>query len=57
MKPPGDTEKINEERLNRWKKLWCPYENLSEEDKDKDREWGRKVLKIVDNYTKNDTAQ
>lgn len=46
------SEDINKERLKRWKKLWISYKNLSEEDKDKDREWGEKVIKIVKKYNK-----
>lgn len=31
----------------RWLALWKPYDELSEEDKDKDRIWADKVLKII----------
>ena len=31
----------------RWRKLWKPYEELTEDEKDKDRVWARKVMKIV----------
>jgi hypothetical protein len=41
------TEKISPERVKRWEKLFVPYGELSEEEKDKDREWARKVIKIV----------
>lgn len=41
------TEKISEERLERWSKLWRPYENLSEEEKDQDRKYADEVLKVV----------
>ena len=27
----AETEKISEERLGRWQKLWCPYSELTEE--------------------------
>ncbi|MCD6436254.1 MAG: hypothetical protein J7L15_07680 [Clostridiales bacterium] len=45
------TEDITEERAKRWKKnSFKPYEDLSEEQKDMDREWAEKVLKIVKKY-------
>ncbi len=33
--------------IGKWKKNFKPYCDLSEEEKDKDREWADKVLKIV----------
>ena len=44
-----ETEDISKERSERWKKLFIPYDDLSEKEKDSDREWARKVLKIVEN--------
>ena len=38
---------ITRERLDRWKRLWVPYSELSEKDKEQDRVWARKVLKIL----------
>lgn len=35
------------EKQKRWKELWIPYEKLSEDDKEKDREWAEKVLAIM----------
>jgi hypothetical protein len=35
------------ERELRWKKLWIPYSALSEELKEQDRVWARKVIKIL----------
>ena len=43
----AETEDITPERVEKWKKLFVPYSKLSEEDKDKDREWAVKVLKII----------
>ena len=49
-----ETEDISEERENRWKKeSFKPYKDLSEEQKDMDREWAEKVLKIVRKYEDN----
>ena len=42
------SEDISPERAARWKKLFVPYDELSEEDKDKDREWAKKVMSIID---------
>jgi len=42
------TEAISEERAKRWNdECFKPYEELSEEMKEYDREWGRKFLKIL----------
>lgn len=40
-------EKLSSERIDRWKKLWVPYSELSEEMKEEDRIWARKVLEIM----------
>ena len=43
------TENITEERAGRWKEeSFKPYKDLTEEQKDMDREWARKVLEIID---------
>lgn len=44
----AQNEQLSEERLARWKKLWVPYAELSEKDKDSDREWADKVLAKFD---------
>lgn len=41
------TESISNERMERWVKLWIPYAELSEKDKEYDRAWARKVLAII----------
>ena len=38
------TEGISEERFIRWQKLWRPYNELTEVEKDQDREWGDKAF-------------
>lgn len=42
-------EKLSPERMARWEKLWVPYSELSEESKEQDRVWARKVIAIVNN--------
>lgn len=36
-----------EYRLERWEKLWIPYEELSEEEKDSDRKYALKMFNIA----------
>ena len=35
------------ERRARWERYWVPYDELSEEVKEQDRVWARKVLQII----------
>lgn len=37
-------EKLTPERLERWQKLWRPYSELTEEEKDQDRKYADIVL-------------
>jgi len=41
------TENLSPERVERWQRLWIPYDQLSESDKDHDRKWADRVMKIV----------
>ena len=40
-------ELLSNERRERWRKLWIPFQELSEEMKDRDRKWAKKVLEII----------
>jgi hypothetical protein len=43
-----ETEDITEERSKRWKKeSFKPYKDLTEEQKDMDREWAKKAYNII----------
>jgi hypothetical protein len=41
------SKEVSEERRNRWEKLWIPYKDLSEEMKELDRKFARKVISIL----------
>ena len=41
-------EDLSPERLERWGKLWIPYAELTEEQKDQDRIWADKQLTFLD---------
>jgi hypothetical protein len=47
----AEEEKLTPERLERWQKLWVPYDQLTEEQKEADRERARKILGIIIIYT------
>lgn len=40
-------EHISVDRLHRWQNLWVSYEQLPEAEKEKDREWARKIIAII----------
>ena len=41
------SKEVGKERQDRWAKLWVPYEDLSEEMKEADRKYARKVLQAL----------
>ena len=43
----AETEQITPARLERWKTLWRPYSELTEAEKDQDREWADKVIELL----------
>ena len=43
----AETETITPARLERWQKLWRPYSELTEEEKDQDKEWANKVISDI----------
>jgi len=43
----ASTEKLTKGRLNRWQKMWRPYQELPPKIKAQDRRWAKRVLKIV----------
>lgn len=40
---------VSPERKQRWEKLWVPYEDLEDKDKEHDRVWADKVLALLTN--------
>lgn len=42
-----ESEPISQERKDRWAKFMIPYNQLTEDAKNQDRQWARKVLEIV----------
>lgn len=40
------TDKFTE-KVERWESLWIPYEELTEEMKEKDRKYARKILELI----------
>jgi len=38
---------VSVERRECWKKLWIPYADLSDETKEEDRKYARKILEIM----------
>jgi len=42
-----EKEKLSVQRVERWKNLWIPYDQLPEEEKEHDRKWAKKVILIL----------
>jgi hypothetical protein len=49
----AETEQLTPERLDRWRKLWIPYTQLPEHQKDQDRLWATTKLQITQKHTTN----
>lgn len=43
----AEKESLSEERVNRWKQYWVPYGELTDDVKEHDRVWARKVIKTI----------
>ncbi len=46
-KTVAGTETLSRKRLQRWQSQWKPYAELTDAEKDQDREWADKVLAIL----------
>ena len=53
----AETETITEARIERWKELWCPYSELTEAQKDQDREWGDKAFDRISASVREETLK
>lgn len=40
-------DEVSEERRARWQKYWIPYAELSEDVKEHDRKWARRILEVI----------
>lgn len=45
------SSEVSNERKKRWQKYWVPYEDLSDDVKEQDRVYARKVLDAVNKHT------
>ena len=43
----AQSERLSADRVATWETMWRPYSELTEEQKDQDREWADRVLNIV----------
>ena len=41
---------VSEERRNRWAKLWVPYDELPESEKDKDRVYAMRSMQYIQQF-------
>lgn len=48
----AENEKVSPDRLARWKTLWVPYDQLTEELKDDDRKYAKKVMDEIWTFLK-----
>ena len=42
------SEKISDKRKNRWEKLFIPYCDLNKNQKEQDRIWARKIMRMLE---------
>ena len=46
-----DLDSLNDPRVNHWRKLIeTPYEELTETQKESDREWADKIIEVLEEY-------
>ena len=46
------SDEVSKERLERWKKLWRPYRELPEAEKETARFYARKIFALLENIAK-----
>jgi len=47
------SSEVSDERKKRWEKYWVAYKDLSEDIKEQDRVYARKVLNVFEKHTVN----
>jgi len=52
-----EKEDLSEEREKRWEEFFVPYDELSEEIKDSDREYAKKAYEIMEKYFKENSDE
>jgi len=48
----AEKEKLTKYRILRWKQMWCPYSELTELNKDFDRDWAKVVVERLKSQLK-----
>jgi len=53
----AEKEKLTKYRVLRWKQMWCPYSELTELNKDFDRDWAKVVVARLKSQLKDEAKK